>query len=121
MKAFLASAIITFSALLPLESYANDWELVRTHYMLQLVAVDKEKESDKDVYRDAWRTLCTLGERCFILFWSDRDQIPLNLPMNDAQASAQVASYTRNPHTGYTKFLWNCRIRNDPENCFSGN
>ncbi len=96
----------------------RDWELVRTQGMMKLVHVAKTKEADRAVYQDAIRSLCRAGEYCFISFWSTRALVPARLPMSDAEAKAQVASYTRNPSTGLDEFLLTCRIEKDRNKCF---
>ena|SRR6266480_4484827 len=97
----------------------ENWELVRTQAMTKLVYVTKAKEADRTVYQDAIRSLCTAGEYCYIGFWSTRGLVPSHMPMSDAEAEAQVASYTRNPSTGFDEFLLTCRIEKDRRKCFS--
>lgn len=118
MKAYVIGVITVFIVALPLESYAKDWEHVRSVRFDQFVVVDKSKEADERVYRDAARALCIPGKHCFIHFWSDRRHVPAGYPMTDAQANAMVASYTKNPTNGFEQLLWNCRIKNDPKKCF---
>ena len=86
---------------------------------MKLVYVAKTKEADRAVYQDAIRSLCRTGEYCYISFWSTRALVPARIPMSDAEARAQVASYTRNPTTGFNEFLLTCRIEKDPNKCFS--
>ncbi len=96
----------------------KNWELVRTQGMMKLVHIANTKEGDRAVYQDAIRSLCTAGEYCSIGFWSTRALVPGRLPMSDAEAKAQVASYTRNPSTGFDEFLLACRIEKDRNKCF---
>lgn len=112
---FLVSAF----SFAPTHAYAKDWELVLTQGKIKRVLIDKAKEKDQQIYRNAIVALCVPGDFCFIQFWSDRFLIPNKPIMTDAQAVAQVADYKKNPKTGYEAFLWNCRINNDPKNCFS--
>jgi len=100
------------------QSRQKDWELVRNQGMMRLVLVSKAKERDRSVYQDAIRSVCTPGQYCWVLFWSSRASVPSRIPMSDAQARAQVASYTRNPATGLDEFLMTCRIEKDPSKCF---
>jgi len=100
------------------QSHQKDWQLVRTQGMMRLVVVTKSKERDRSVYQDAIKSLCTLGEHCYVLFWSSRALVPKRIPMSDAQARAQVASYTHNPTTHFDEFLMTCRIEKDPNKCF---
>jgi hypothetical protein len=114
--AVLLIALVT--ALGQAKSRQKDWQLVRTQGMMRLVLVVKPKERDRSVYQDAIKTLCTPGEYCYILFWSSRASIPNRIPMSDAQARAQVASYTHNPTTNFDEFLMTCRIEKNPSKCF---
>ncbi|HEY6926165.1 MAG TPA: hypothetical protein VI653_21965 [Steroidobacteraceae bacterium] len=86
--------------------------------MLKLVYVAKAEETDRAVYQDAIRSLCSAGGYCYILFWSNRRLVPAVVPMSDAEANAEVASYTHNPTTGFDEFLLTCRIEKDPHKCF---
>jgi hypothetical protein len=100
------------------QSRQKDWQLVRTQGMMRLVLVARPKERDRSLYQDAIKSLCTPGEYCYVLFWSSRASIPNRIPMSDAQARAQVASYTHNPTTHFDEFLMTCRIEKDPNKCF---
>ncbi len=120
----VAAGIIVLMILVPkwLHSTSSgasqDFELVRTQGMMQLVLVNKSRESDPDVYKQAIASLCPTGDYCYLHFWSDRNSVPSAWPMTDSQVDARVASYTRNPKTGFDEMLWNCRIKNDPKVCF---
>jgi hypothetical protein len=96
---------------------SRDYELMRTQGMMQLVLVNKSREFDPDVYKQAIAALCPNGAFCYLHFWSDRNSVPSSWPMTDAQVDARVAMYTRNPTTGYEEMSWNCRIKNDPKVC----
>ena len=98
----------------------NGWELKGGQGMMQFVLVDKAKERSEPVYQDAIHKLCEPENICALHFWSDERFIPVKYTsMSDAEANAEVAIYGRNPLTGLTNFMWNCRINNDPNKCFS--
>jgi hypothetical protein len=118
MKALYLIIFITF--IFPLtSSYGKDWEMERIVGKVAMVYVSKEKENDVQVYKDAVNDLCKKGQFCMIMFWSNKKHIPTSFPMSDKQEKELNASYTFNPKTGYKKLLWNCRIVNDPSQCFS--
>jgi hypothetical protein len=98
---------------------ADAWHLVRTQGMMKLVAVADHRKADRAAYQEAINGLCSPGQFCSIMFWTNRSVVPDSLPMTDAEAAAQTASYTKNPNTGFEQFLWSCRIKNDPSQCFS--
>lgn len=98
---------------------ANDWKLVRTIGKIAIVVVKKERVKERELYRYAIAEVCGIKDWCKVLFWADESLTPTKLPMTEAQVHAQVASWTRNAHTGYKKFLWACRIVTDPNECFS--
>jgi|SRR5712664_2900354 len=97
---------------------SSDWELVRTQGMMKLVYIVRAKENDRAVYQNAIGSLCKAGDYCYISFWSTRKMVPLRWPMSEAEANAQVGSYTHNPSTGFDEFLLTCRIEKDPNKCF---
>jgi hypothetical protein len=101
----------------------SSWKLVGSHEGLQgreqFVLVKKTSVSDEKSYDDAIKHLCPVDEWCGLDFWSDSSQIPSHLPMSDLQTAAEVANFTRDPATGFSQFVWNCRVHNDPLNCFS--
>jgi hypothetical protein len=76
------------------------------------------KERSEAVYPDAIRGLCESGKHCYLHFCSDKRFVPLRLPMSDAEADAETASYTRNPKTNFEQFLWSCRLNSDRNKCF---
>ena len=98
--------------------YAKYWERAGSVRFDQFVVVDKSKEADEQVYRNAAGALCNPSKHCYIHFWSDRRHVPTAYPMTDIQANTMVASYTKNPTNGFEKLLLNCRIKNDPKYCF---
>ena len=114
----LALIILVVVLGLPASSYAKDWEVVRQQGMTVLVVVAKDKEAEESVYRAAIRDICKRGQFCKIMFWSNKADVPLSLPMTDKQATAQTADYVYNPKTRFDELLWNCRIVNDPSRCF---
>lgn len=104
-------------------SHGKRWRLAGSQDVVlgqeQFVLVRKASESDRQIYDDAIEHLCRLDEWCGLHFWSDSSLIPNRLPMSDRQTATEVANYTRNPDTGFAQFVWNCRVHNDPLNCFS--
>lgn len=104
-------------------AHRNGWRLVGSQEVVQgqeqFVLIVKASESDRETFDDAIEHLCRVDEWCGLHFWSDTSLIPNRLPMSDVQTAAQVANYTRNPDTGFAQFVWNCRVHDDPVNCFS--
>jgi hypothetical protein len=100
------------------EDTKKDWELVRTiGAMQQIVVVDKNKETNEQIYKNAIRALCIPGKHCYVQFWSDRLLTPDSFPLTDAQLDARNASYLKNPTSGLEEFNWDCRIKNEPGKC----
>lgn len=108
---------------------SNRWRLIRTlgNDNHEIVVVDKGYEGDFEVYQAAFAESTCVRKAlkrqgtgvCRILFWSEDRMAPTSLPMTDEQSSAQTAIWAFNGNTGYKKFLWSCRIVNDPSRCFS--
>jgi hypothetical protein len=96
-----------------------EWERIGGQGQMQFVVIPQAKESDRSIYDAAITELCKPRQWCGIQFWSDRATVPASLPMTDAAAKAQTASYIYNPNTGLTQFLWACRIHPEPDECFS--
>jgi hypothetical protein len=104
-------------------SHGKGWRLAGSQDVVlgqeQFVLVRKASESDRQIYDDAIKHLCRLDKWCGLHFWSDASLIPNRLPMSNLQTATEVANYTRNPDTGFAQFVWNCRVHQDPLNCFS--
>ena len=108
---------------------SNRWRLIRTlgNDNHEIVVVDKGYEDDFEIYQAAFAESTCVKKAlrgqgigvCKILFWSETEMAPTSLPMTDEQSAAQTASWAFNRNTGYKKFLWSCRIVNDPKRCFS--
>jgi hypothetical protein len=102
---------------------SKGWKLVGGQQSVQgqeqFVLVEEASESNPKLYDEVIRRLCRKDEWCGLQFWSDSSLIPDHLPMSDLQAASEVANYTQNPDTGFVQFVWNCRVHNDPLNCFS--
>jgi hypothetical protein len=104
-------------------AHSKGWKLVGGQRGVegqeQFVLVEAASESNRKLYDDVIARLCRKGEWCGLQFWSDSSLIPNHLPLSDDQAASEVANYTQNPDSGFAQFVWNCRVRNDPLNCFS--
>lgn len=110
--------LILLYLIFPVKLSAQDWHLVGTRGIMNFVVVSKEREADKDVYLDAIQSICKVGENCKVIFWTSEDQVPTSWPMTDAQKESRVVDYFKEGNSEEEKFLWNCRIVNDPSKCF---
>ena len=110
--------IIVLSLLLPLSGHAQDWEKVKSRGMMEFVVVAKDKEADENVYLDAIKQICPQGEYCRIMFWSNRDDVPMSWPMTDTQENSMTVDYFYNANSDEVLFLWNCRFGNNTPRCF---
>lgn len=110
--------LILLYLIFPLKLYAQDWHLAGTRGIMNFVVVSKEREADKDVYLEAIQSICKVGENCKIIFWASADHVPTSWPMTDAQRESRVVDYFKEGNSEEEKFLWNCRIVNDPSQCF---
>lgn len=87
--------------------------------MMQFILVDKSKSQSNATYQDAIHVLCKNESICALHFWVDKRYIPINYSrMSDEEANAETAIYGRNRNTGLENFMWNCRIKNEPDKCF---
>ena len=104
------------------------WELKGllrgTHGRVYFVLIDAAKEADRMVYDAAIKKFCSSALACFIWFWSDETKmfVPSGSQdiwdMTDAQLSASTAVYQFIPHSNFKKWRWNCKVVNDPNNCW---
>lgn len=53
---------------------------------------------------------CGTASHCTVLGWADPAKAARGLPMTDAEAAAQVFSYSLNRTTGYEQTLWRCTV-----------
>ena len=120
MRAFTQPIVLLFGviACLPMRAEAKDWEFVATQGLMKIVVIEKQREGSRETYQDAIDHLCQPNKYCLLNFWSEKNFVPKKFPMSDAEADAKVAQFIRNPNTNFEQFLWNCRIRNDPKECF---
>ena len=109
--------IVLFLLLLS-AGHAQDWEKIKSRGMMEFVVVAKEKEADENVYLHAIKQICTQGEYCRIMFWSNRDDVPMSWPMTDSQEKAMTADYFYNANSDEMLLLWNCRLGKNPSQCF---
>jgi hypothetical protein len=118
LNSTIVGGVLALAALaLPAMAMSADWEKVRQQGLMQLVFVSKARGRDRSVYQDAIASLCRPGQRCYLLFWSDRSKVPVRLPMSDRELNAQVGSYTRNPSSGYDKLILSCRFGRASGDC----
>jgi hypothetical protein len=115
---FLLGGCVVLAGVLRLTpALSADWEKVRQQGMMQLVLVAKARERDRPGYQEAIASLCRPGQRCYLLFWSDRAMVPVKLPMTDRELKAQIGAYTRNPSTGLDELVLSCRFGRAGGNC----
>ena len=96
------------------------WRKVGQSGLTHFVVVDAKRESDKAMYMTVAASLCPdRQKRCYILFWSRPERVPVKLPMSDLEALAMTASYTRNPSTQLEQLMLNCRFGGPKNECFA--
>ncbi len=93
------------------------WSRAGGSGMTVFVAVDPAAMADRRSYDAAIDALCRPDQYCYVMFWSERSAIPNRLPMTPSARAALLASYSRNPATGYDRFLWNCGPIDSREPC----
>jgi len=106
----------------------TDWKLVGTaggkgapfgrYGYFRFVLVNPHHSRDRQMYDDAIEEVCHSDEYCTVIFWSQKHFIPATMPMSEAQADHEVASYWNNPSSGASEFLWKCAKGDDPNACF---
>lgn len=80
------------------------YEQVASEGQFHFVYVN-ESYAQKSAYREIADYLCR-GERiCIVMFWNDKTQVPLSLPMTDAQVDAKTAHYNLNKNTGLDRLV----------------
>lgn len=52
--------------------YAQDWNVSGKRGMMTFVVIKKEREKDETIYLEAIKSICSEGEFCKILFWSNQ-------------------------------------------------
>ncbi len=87
---------------------------------MNLVAIDKDQESNEDAYRNAIAELCGVETVCQVLFWIEGTDAPRSLPMTDEQVETQIAQWQYNGNTGLQRLLWPCKLFPDTpkDECF---
>jgi hypothetical protein len=111
-------ALMTATALLLLSADANAtraWQELHAQGAMHFIAIDKAEVLNMDVYRDAVASTCVGKRICLVHFWTDAKKVPHKLPMTDAQASSEVATWTQNLNTGMREWLWNCKVVAKPQ------
>jgi hypothetical protein len=64
-----------------------------------------ESYAQKSAYREIADYICSRERICIVMFWNDRAQVPLTLPMTDAQVDAKTAHYNLNKNTGLDRLV----------------
>ena len=95
------------------------WAVTRTQGRTHFVYMEPAFARDEQQYLAAADKICTDEDVCIVMFWQEWKFIPKALPMSDEQLDAQTAQWNSNTHTNFRRLIWSCKIRNDPDHCFS--
>lgn len=74
--------------------------------MMTFVVIKKEREKDETIYLEAIKSICSEGEFCKILFWSNQEDVPKSWPMTENERKSKVADYFFNGNSGESKFYF---------------
>ena len=83
--------------------YAQDWNVSGKRGMMTFVVIKKEREKDETIYLEAIKSICSEGEFCKILFWSNQEDVPKSWPMTENERNSKVADYYFNGNSGENK------------------
>jgi hypothetical protein len=86
--------------------YAQDWTVSGKRGMMTFVVIKKEREKDETIYREVIKNICSEGEFCKILFWSNQADVPKSWPMTEDERNSKVADYYFNGNSGENKFYF---------------
>ncbi|RVU29750.1 hypothetical protein [Neptunomonas marina] len=76
------------------------YEVMKEQGAFKLVYVVPLSTKSKVPYREVANKVCA-GERiCIALFWDEKENVPLSMPMTDMQVATKVAHYNLNKNTG---------------------
>jgi hypothetical protein len=121
--AVAAALAVLIAGCVPQPEKIKDWVVIEHQgYTYRVLLLDDRNERSEPIYRDAIASLCGTDKvtRCVVQFWIDARLVPpFGGEWTPAQAAGQTVNYVRNPRTRGEKFHWNCRLNNDPNNCFT--
>ena len=100
----------------PAAAAPADWQLAGSLGMLQFVVVSEARARDRALYDEAIAALCQ--STCFLRFFTNSANAPVEVPLPDAILAEPTAMYQRSAKQANEIFQWSCRLGMPGGNCF---
>ena len=111
VRALLATTPMACVAMLVTPvAFGGEWSLAGQWGIVHTVLIPKGREADRKFLVEAGRTICGSRKLCAVMFWTEKEFVPLQEPITDVESRRQVAQYNKNIDTGYERLLLHCRI-----------
>jgi hypothetical protein len=122
MKAamFLVLAVLAMPANLVADTLPRGpgWQVAGRLGLLQFVVVSESRAKDREFYDAIVKSLCEPDATCFLRFFTNSKQAPVQLPLPDAILEEPTAVFQRSAKQGNALFQWSCRTGLAAGNCF---
>jgi hypothetical protein len=94
------------------------WQVAGRLGLLQFVVVSEARAKDREFYDSIIKSLCDPDTTCFLRFFTNSKQAPVNLPLSDAILAEPTAMFQRSAKQGNAVFQLSCRTGLAAGNCF---
>ena len=95
-----------------------DWQVAGRLGLLQFVVVAESRAKDREFYDAIVKSLCEPDTSCFLRFFTNSKQAPVQIPLPDAILAEPTAMFQRSAKQGNAAFQWSCRTGLAAGNCF---
>lgn len=116
-----AALLLAAVAALPGPVRAQDagaWTVVGRQGLVQHVVGPVEAAADEAAYERQIALLCKPEQTCFLNFYTNSTQAPVEFPLPEAIAREATATYRRSMKNGVQVFTWSCRLKRPEQACF---
>jgi hypothetical protein len=102
----------------PAPPVVTDWQLAGSLGMLQFIVVPEARSRDRAWYGAVVAQACPEQTTCFLRFFTNSTNAPLQVPLPDAILHEQTAMFQRSMKAGRELFQFSCRLGVAEPECF---
>ena len=110
--------LFTYTENFAADKFGNSFNIAGQMGLMKFVIIPTEKQSDVEFHRKIVKKICTLGETCFLNFFTNSKNAPEGLPLDDRILAEPTLMYKYSPKHRNEIEDWSCRLKLAIKSCF---
>ena len=100
------------------DTFGNSFKIAGQMGLMKFVIIPAEKQNDVEFHRNIIKKICIQGETCFLNFFTNSQNAPEGLPLDDRILAEPTLMYKYSPKHRNEIEDWSCRLKLPIKSCF---